>query len=130
MSPLEIKTYLNLNDANDPKNANIEISVNKSALFNNIYHCGGIINSDGTIGLSKGVGFTLTKISQGVYTVNYNIPHPSTNYLVSTCINTITRAMLSVSNITNESIRFSGQNNNGLPIDIAFHFQFFGKCFN
>ena len=57
VSPLEIKTYLNINDGTDAKNGNIELSLNKSALFGQLYHCGGIINSDGSIALQKGIGF-------------------------------------------------------------------------
>ena len=126
VSPLEIKTYLNLNDANDQKNGNIEISVNKSALFNQLYHCGGIINSDGTIALTKGnIGFTSSKGGTGVYNITFNSPHPSSNYLVSTSINTNARVFLSCNNITNETIRFNGLNNNGTSTDVAFHFQVF-----
>jgi len=125
VSPLEIKTYFNFNDANDQKNANIEISLNKSALFNNIYHCGGIINSDGSIALSKGVGFTSSRPSTGVYNITFNTVHPSSNYLVSTSINTNARVFLSCSNITNESIRFNGLNSSGGATDVSFHFQIF-----
>ena len=124
VSPLEIKTYLNLGSSTDPKNANIEFSLNKEQLFNQLYHCAGIINEDGTIALSKGVGFTVTKGGIGIFNITFNSPHPNgAAYLVSTCINTTTRAFLSVTILSNESIRFSGLNNNGISIDVAFHFQ-------
>ena len=122
---MEIKTYLDINNANDPKNANIEISVNKSALFNNIYHCGGIINSDGTIALSKGVGFTCSKTSTGIYNITFNSSHPSSTYLVSTTLSTNTRAYVSCSNLTTDSIRFNVINQNNLAADSSFHFQIF-----
>ena len=65
-SGLEVKTYLNINNANDPKNANVELSLNQSALFNQMYHCAGIVNSNAVVPLSKGsTGFTVTKPSRG-----------------------------------------------------------------
>ena len=84
------------------------------------------LNSDGTIAFTKGsIGFTSSKGGTGVYNITFNTPHPSSNYLVSTSINATARAMLSFNNLTNESIRFIGLNNNGNSIDIAFHFQIF-----
>ena len=123
---MEIKTYLDINNANDPKNANIEISVNKSAWTNYIYHCGGIINSDGTIALSKGsIGFTSSKGGTGVYNITFNSSHPSSTYLVSTTLSTNTRAYVSCSNLTTDSIRFNVINQNALAQDTSFHFQIF-----
>ena len=125
VSPVVVNTYLNVNNPDDPNKLQLEISLNQSALFNQLYHCGGIITSDGTITLSKGVGFTVSKTSLGVYNITYNSPHPSSTYLVSTSINTTTRVFLSCNNITNESIRFNGLNTTGGATDIAFHFQVF-----
>jgi len=126
VSPLEIKTYLNLNDVNDAKNANIELSLNKSALFNQLYHCGGIINSDGTIAFSKGsIGFTCSKGGTGVYNITFNSSHPSSTYLVSTTLSTNTRAYVSCSNLTADTIRFNVINQNNLSADTSFHFQIF-----
>ena len=122
---LEIKTYLDINNANDPKNANIELNVNKSALFNNIYHCGGIINSDGTISLSKGVSFTCSKGGTGIYNITFNTPHPSSTYLVSTSLAVVSRAYVACINLTENSIRFSVINQNALAADVSFHFQVF-----
>ena len=122
---MEIKTYLSINDGTDAKNGNIELSVNKSALLNNIYHCGGIINSDGTIALSKGVSFTSSKGGTGIYNITFNTPHPSSTYLVSTSLATNTRAYVSCNNMTAESMRFSVINQNALAADASFHFQVF-----
>ena len=125
VSPLEIKTYLNVSSSTDPKNANIEISLNKSALFGQLYHCGGIINSDGNIALSKGVGFTSSKGGTGVYNITFNSSHPSSTYLVSSTLSTNTRAYVSCSNLTTDSIRFNVINQNNLAADTSFHFQVF-----
>ena len=126
VSPLEIKTDLNLSSSTDPKNANIEISVNKSALFNNIYHCGGIINSDGTIALSKGVSFTCSKGGTGIYNITFNTPHPSgATYLVSTSLGVVSRAYVACINLTENSIRFSVINQYSLAADVSSHFQVF-----
>ena len=122
---MEIKTYLNINDGNDAKTGNIELNVNKEQLFDNIYHCGGIINSDGTIALSKGVGFTSSKGGTGIYNTTFNSPHPSSTYLVSTTLAAVTRAYVSCNNLTSESMRFSVINQNALSQDTSFHFQVF-----
>ena len=123
---MEIKTYLNLGSSTDPKNANIELSLNKSVLFNQLYHCGGIINSDGTIAFTKGsIGFTSSKGGTGIYNITYNSPHPSSTYLVSTTLSTNTRAYVSCSNLTTDSIRFNVINQNALSADTSFHFQKF-----
>ena len=122
---MEVKTYLNLSSSTDPKNANIELSLNQSALFGQIYHCGGTINADGTVALSKGVGFTATRRTIGVYNITFNTPHPSSTYLVSTTLATNTRAYVSCNNITAESMRFNVINQNALAQDTSVHFQFF-----
>ena len=77
MSPLEIKTYLNLNDANDPKNGNIELSLNQTAM--NPFWCAGKVKTLAPITIlsSKGrVGFTVTRESIGIFIITFNQPHP------------------------------------------------------
>ena len=92
-----------LSSSTDPTNA-IELSINQSALFGQLYHCGGIVNADGTVGLSKGVGFTSTRVSTGVFNITFNSPHPSSIYMVSAVVGTTGRNFVSFSNTTVDGI--------------------------
>ena len=123
--PLQIKTYLNLNDANDAKNGNIELSINQSSIsFSQIYHCAGVVNSTGSITVSKGVGFTVSKTSTGIYVITFNSPHPSTVYIVSVTSNVSGRIVASI-NLTTTSVQVNTVTTGNNPIDTTFSFQVF-----
>jgi hypothetical protein len=125
VSPLEIKTYLNLSSSTDPKNANIEISLNQSGLFNQMYHCEGIVNSNAVVPLSKGsTGFTVSKPSTGVYVITFNTAHPSTPYLVSVSSAASAR-IISYSILSSTSMQVSTVTTGGNAIDTGFNFQVF-----
>jgi hypothetical protein len=77
---LEIKTYLNINNGNDPKNANIELSLNQNAI--NPFWCAGKVKATAPIGIlsNKGrVGFTVARdpaFAVGTFIITFNQPHP------------------------------------------------------
>ena len=122
---MEIKTYFNFNNANDPKNANIELSLNQSGLFNQLYHCAGIVNSNAVIPLSKGsTGFTVTKPSAGVYVITFNTAHPSTPYLVSVT-SAVNARIISYSIQSSTSMQVSAVTTGGNAIDTGFNFLVF-----
>ena len=74
---MEIKTYLNLSSSTDPKNANIALSINQTAL--NPFWCAGKVKATTPITIlsSKGrVGFTVTRESLGIFIITFSQPHP------------------------------------------------------
>ena len=77
---MEIKTYLDVNNANDPKNANIELSLNQTAI--NPFWCAGKVKATTPITVlsSKGrVGFTVVRdpaFAVGTFIITFNQPHP------------------------------------------------------
>ena len=116
---------LNTNDGNDPQNDNIELSLNQSGLFNQLYHCAGIVNSNAVVPLSKGsTGFTVTKPSVGVYTITFNAAHPSTPYLVSVS-SAVNARIISYSIQSSTSIQVSTVTTGGNAIDTGFIFLVF-----
>jgi hypothetical protein len=113
-----------MNDANS-KNANIELSINQSsANFSQIYHCGGVISSTGTITVSKGVGFTVSKTSTGIYVITFNSPHPSTVYIASATPYVSGRIVSSI-NLTATSVQINTVTVGNNAIDTTFSFQVF-----
>ena len=124
MSPLAIKTYLNLSSSTDPKNANIELSINQSALFGFIYHCAGTVSSTGAITTPKGITFTVSKVSTGVYQITYQTAHPSATYMVSATSDGAARFVHYGSEATT-GVRISTYNTTGTLADSGFNFQVF-----
>ena len=62
-------------------NGNTTISgsllVNNLSIYNSIIFCGGMVNSGGTIQSTYGITYTVSKISGGVYQINFSSAHPS-----------------------------------------------------
>ena len=98
--------------------------MNQSALFNQLYHCAGIVNSNAVVPLSRGVGFTVTKPSAGVYVITFNTAHPSTPYLVSVT-SAVNARIISYSIQSSSSMQVSAVTTGGNAIDTGFNFLVF-----
>ncbi len=76
-SPLELETETYTEDSVDYDN--FKISVNPL----NMYYCGGIVSSTGTILTSFGTdGFTVLAFPPGAFVITFTTPKSDTNYIV------------------------------------------------
>ena len=80
VSPVVVNTYLNVNNPDDPKNLQIELSLNQTAL--NPFWCAGKVKATSPLSIlcSKGrIGFTVTRdaaFAVGTFIITFDQPHP------------------------------------------------------
>ena len=69
IAPLQVKTYLNLNDPGDPKNANIELSFREDPVF------AGNVGFTGNVSIN-GI-LNCPQLSQGDFQYDFNVTRSS-----------------------------------------------------
>ena len=89
-----------------------------------MYHCAGIVNSNAVVPLSKGVGFTVSKTSAGVYIITFNTAHPSTPYLES-ATSAVSGRIISYSIQSSTSVRINTLSFDNIATDTGFNIYFF-----